>query len=120
MAKWQIDAMLDAGLAYISSNSTAEWVCSGQPANYAGIDAMALASAVPVFEANTDGDVSGRKLPVSGLVDIPVFATDSATHIVLSSADTLLYVTTCTPQELTIGNTVVIPTWDIEIADVTP
>ena len=121
MAKWQIDAMLDAALTYISTNAIELYVCSGQPANYAGIAAVALTgAAIPSYQAPANGDVSGRKLAVDQEADIPVTATGDATHIVLASATVLLYVTTCTPQELTIGNTVVIPTWDIEIADVTP
>jgi hypothetical protein len=32
-------------------------------------------------------------------------------------ASALLYVTTCTSQALTAGNTVTVPAWDIEIAD---
>ena len=120
MAKWQIDAMLDAALDYISTNATQLFVCSGQPADYAGIAAVALTGgATPSFQANTDGDGSGRKLIVDEEADITVTATDDATHVVLASADTLLYVTTCTLQGLTSGNTVTVPTWDIEIADAT-
>jgi len=120
MAKWQIDAMLDAALAYISSNATQLFVCSGQPANYAGIAAVALTGgATPGFQSPANGDASGRKLAVDEEADIPVTASDDATHIALASADTLLYVTTCTSQALTSGNTVTVPTWDIEIADAT-
>lgn len=121
MAKWQIDAMLDAALTYISTNATQLFVCNGQPANYAGIAAMALTGgAVPSFQTPANGDVSGRKLAVDQEPDIPVTATGNATHVALASATVLLYVTTCTLQGLTSGNTVTVPTWDIEIADVTP
>jgi len=118
MAKWQIDAMLDAALTYISTNTTQLFVCNGQPVNYAGIAAVALTGgATPSFQANQDGDVGGRKLAVDEEVDIPVTATGNATHVALASADTLLYVTTCTLQALVSGNTVTVPTWDIEIDD---
>lgn len=118
MAKWQIDAMLDAALAYISSNAVELYVCSGQPANYAGIAAVALTgAAVPSFTGPADGDTSGRKLAVDEEADIPVTATGTATHVVLASGTVLLYVTTTTSQGLTSGNTVTVPTWDIEIAD---
>jgi hypothetical protein len=43
----------------------------------------------------------------------------TATHVALCDATRLLYVTTCTSQALTSGNTVNIPAWDIEIADPT-
>jgi len=118
MAKWQIDAMLDAALTYISTNATQLFVCSGQPANYAGIAAVALTGgAVPSFQVNANGDAGGRKLAVDEEADITVTATGDATHVALASADTLLYVTTCTLQGLTSGNTVTVPTWDIEIDD---
>ena len=118
MAKWQIDAMLDAALDYISGAATQLFVCKGQPANYAGIAAEALTGgATPGFQANQDGDAGGRKLAVDVEADILVTATDDATHVALASADTLLYVTTCTLQTLTSGNTVTVPTWDIEIDD---
>jgi len=48
---------------------------------------------------------------------ITVDSSGSAQHVALCSSDTLLYVTTCTAQQLTQGNTVTIPAWDIEIAD---
>lgn len=118
MAKWQIDAMLDAALDYISSNAVELYVCSAQPANYAGIAAVALTgAAVPSFQANQDGDGGGRKLAVDEEADISVTASDDATHVVLASGSVLLYVTTCTLQALTSGNTVTVPTWDIEIDD---
>ena len=120
MAKWQLDAMLDAALDYISNNATQLFVCKGQPANYAGIAAEALTGgATPSFQANGDGDANGRKLAVDEEADITITATGDAEHIALASADTLLYVTTCTLQNLTSGGTVTVPTWDIEIADAT-
>lgn len=121
MAKWQIDAMLDTALDYISTNAIELYVCSAQPANYAGIAAVALTgAAVPSYQANADGDVSGRKLAVDEEADISITASDDATHVVLASATVLLYVTTCTLQALTSGGTVTVPTWDIELEDVTP
>lgn len=118
MAKFQIDAMLDTALDYISTNAIEIYVCSSQPANYAAIAAAALtAAAVPSYQANQDGDVSGRKLAVDEVTDESITASGTATHIVLASATVLLYVTTCTSQALSSGGTVTIPTWDIEIED---
>jgi len=45
--------------------------------------------------------------------------TGTAGQIAITSSDELMIVTTCTTQALTTGNTVTIPTWDIEIADPT-
>lgn len=66
-----------------------------------------------------DGDTSGRKVTVAAKSAVPVDTTGTATHIALCDATRLLYVTTCTSQGLTSGNTVNIPAWKIEIADPT-
>ncbi len=122
MAKWQIDAMLDAALNYIKNNTTKMFVCSAQPANYAGVAAVALADKTGLsgsdFTGPADGDAGGRKLTVNAQTGITVDANGNAAHIALCSADTLLYVTTATTQTLTAGNTVNTPAWDIEIGDV--
>ncbi len=119
MAKWQIDAMLDAALAYISSNATELYVCSSQPATRAAAITAALAGpATPSFTGPVNGDTSGRKLTVDEEAGMSVIASGDATHIALCSGSALLYVTTCTTQALTSGNTVTVPAWDIEIADV--
>ena len=119
MAKWQIDAMLDAALAYISTNATEMYVCTSQPATRAAaITAKLTTVAIPSFQAPANGDVSGRKLIVDAEPDIPITASGDATHIALCSGTVLLYVTTCTLQTLGSGGTVTVPTWDIEIADV--
>ena len=121
MAKWQLDAVLDAALTYISTNATQIFVCSTQPTTYAEASSTyALTSTeTPGFQANGDGDANGRKLTVDEEADCTITASDDAEHIALCSADALIYVTTCTSQALTSGGTVTIPTWDIEIADAT-
>ena len=118
MAKYQIDAMLDAALAYISSNTTELYVCSSQPTDRAtAISTGLTGAATPSFTGPVNGDTSGRKLTVDQEPDIPITGTGDATHIALCSGTTLLYVTTCTTQALTSGGTVTVPVWDIEIAD---
>lgn len=118
MAKWQIDAMLDAALDYISANGNEMYVCSSQPATRAAaITASLTALAVPSYQANADGDASGRKLAVDEEADIAIDTSGDATHIAICSATVLLYVTTCTTQTLGSGGTVTVPTWDIEIED---
>jgi len=121
MAKYQIDAMLDAALAYISGNATELYVCSSQPATRAAAITAQLAIKSGLTAANftgpANGDVSGRKLTVNTAVDMAITASGSATHVALCSGTTLLYVTTCTAQSLTAGGTVTTPVWDIEIAD---
>lgn len=123
MAKAAPDATIDAMFDYIDQ-CTIMHVCSAEPANYAGIAAVSLADVA--LTADTDftkanGDVSGRKVTVAAKSSVPVDVTGTATHIAIARvADTTLrYVTTCTSQALTSGNTVNIPAWDIEVLDPT-
>jgi hypothetical protein len=62
---------------------------------------------------------SGRKNAVTAKANVPVTATKSAYHIALYAhpGTYLCYVTTCATQALTSGNTVTVPTWNIEIRD---
>ena len=122
MSKFASDAMMDAALDYLAG-STIMHVCSAQPANYAGIAAVSLASVVMTGADFTkaDGDVSGRKVTTAAKNGVTVANSGTASHIVLAKvADTTLRnITTCTAQVLTAGNTVNIPAWDWEIADPT-
>jgi len=125
MAKFTDDSVLDAALAEIAT-ATRLVVCSGQPANFAGIAAVALADVVVTpglgggdFTA-ANGDTSGRKVTVAAQTGVNVDTSGTATHVALDDGSTLLQVTTCTSQALTSGNTVNVPAYDIEFADVTP
>jgi len=123
MAKQAPDATIDSMFDYVDLCNIMH-ICSGEPANYAGIAAVSLASVA--LTPNTDftkanGDTSGRKVTVASKSGVSVTSSGSATHIAiaLSSDTTLRYVTTCTPQALTSGNTVNVPAWKIEVADPT-
>lgn len=122
MAKAVPDVVLDAALDEIAT-ATRLVVCSAEPANYAGIAAVLLASvALTAGDGNGDyvvanGDTSGRKLTVAQQADIAITASGTATHVALDDGVSLQYVTTCTSQALTSGGTVTVPAWDIEIAD---
>lgn len=121
MAKFQIDAMLDAGLAYIPANATEMYVCTSQPATRAAAISTALTGAIaPTFQAASDGVTSGRKIVVDAKTGVAITATGTATHLAVCSGTTLLYVTTITSKALTSGDTLATPAWNIEIADVTP
>lgn len=122
MAKWQIDAMLDAALDYIKNNGTQLTVCNAQPTTYAEANVtfkLAKASGLTTgsYTGPVNGDTSGRKLTVNTAVDMTIDTTGTATHVAIASGTVLLYVTTCTSQALTSGGTVTTPAWDMEIAD---
>jgi hypothetical protein len=67
----------------------------------------------------SDGDTNGRKVRVATKTSVPVDTSGTATHIAICDGTRLLYVTECTSQALTSGNTVNFPVWDVEIADPT-
>lgn len=123
MGKAAPDIVLDAP-ADVIDQSNIMHLCSAEPANYAGIAAVSLADVA--MTVNTDytkanGDTSGRKVTVAAKNGVNVDASGTATHVVLASSGdtTLRYVTTCTSQAVTSGNTVNFPAWDIEFADPT-
>lgn len=123
MAKQAPDPVMDAAFDYIDQCDRM-YVCSAEPANFAGIAAVTLATAT--MTPNTDytkanGDTSGRKVTMAAKNGVSVSASGTATHIALglTTDSTLRYVTLCTSQALTSGNTVNIPAWKIEIADPT-
>lgn len=123
MAKQAPDPVMDAAFDYIDQSNIMH-VCSAEPANYAGIAAVSLASVAVTPDTDftkANGDVSGRKVTVAAKSGVSVTASGTATHIVLarSTDSTLRYATTCTSQALTAGNTVNIPAWKVEIADPT-
>jgi hypothetical protein len=122
MAKWSSDDVLD-GMLDIIALADIMTVCSAQPADRTeAVTTYALADvAMTPGDGNDytigDGDTSGRKVAVAAKSGVPVDTSGTATHVALSDATRLLYVTTCTSQVLTAGNTVDFPTWDVEVAD---
>lgn len=123
MAKQAPDATIDSMFDYIDQCNIMH-VCSGEPANYAGIAAVSLADVALTPDTDftkANGDTSGRKVTVAAKNTVTVDNSGTATHIAIARTNdtTLRYVTTCTSQALTAGNTVNIPAWKIEVADPT-
>ena len=127
MAKSCASAVLDAALQYLEDNVDRISVCEGQPTTYehatstkgtATGKSLAISS-TPTFTGPGAGDGGGssRKTTVDEEAGMTVDASGDADHIALAKSGTtaLLYVTTCTLQTLTAGNTVTAPSWDIEI-----
>lgn len=122
MAKACNDDVLD-GMLDIIALADIMTVCNAQPTTRTeAITTFALADvAMTPGDGNdftiSDGDTSGRKVEVGAKAGVPVDTSGTATHIALCDATRLLYVTTCTSQVLTSGNTVDFPAWDVEVAD---
>lgn len=106
MAKSVPDAILDAMLD--AAEATHFTICSAEPANYAGISAVALTANTPVGTITAaNGDTSGRKNTYAAVSGTSITATGTATHVAFSNnSDTMFFVTTCTSQALTSGGTV--------------
>jgi hypothetical protein len=120
MAKFANDAVMDAALNEIKNNVTLMIACSAQPTTrteavttYALADVAVSSSDITL----ANGDTSGRKGTVAAKTNVTVDTSGTATHVALVDGSRLLYVTTCTSQALTSGNTVNFPAWDIEISD---
>ena len=98
-------------------------VLTGQPANFAGIAALLLASVALTPGAGNgdftiaDGAVNGRRVTIAQQLDIPITNTGDADHVALDDGVDLIYVTTATLQSLTSGGTVTTGSWDVEVAD---
>ncbi|HIP71865.1 MAG TPA: hypothetical protein EYH05_10780 [Anaerolineae bacterium] len=122
MAKSVHNDVIDDGLNVIKNNANLMIACSAEPTTRTeAVTTYALADIAMVAGDFTiaDGDVNGRKLTVAAKSGALVDASGDATHIALVDATRLLFVTTCTPQTLTAGNTVNYPAWDVEISDPT-
>ncbi len=120
MAKSVADAVLD-GASDIVAQSDFQYVCNAEPTTYAEASAtfaLADVAMVPVTDyTKANGDTDGRKVTMAAKAGVNIDATGTATHLALTDGVVLVYVTTCTSQVLTSGNTVDIPVWDIEFAD---
>lgn len=102
-------------------------VCSGQPANFAGIAAVALADVtLTAGSGNGDwtiaaGDAGGesRKVTLAAQAGVTIDSSGTATHISIDDGSTLLWVTTCTSQALVAAGTVDVPAFKHEVGAVT-
>jgi hypothetical protein len=120
MAKSVHDDVLD-GAFDVLDQANGQHACSAEPTTRTeAVTTYQLATAT--MTADTDytkanGDTSGRKVTVAAKSGVNVDSNGTATHVALTDATRLLFVTTCTSQGLTAGNTVNFPAWDDEIAD---
>ena len=118
MAKWANDLMMDAALDYFAG-STAMVACSAQPANFAGVAAVALAdvAVAPGDFTKANGDTSGRKVTVAAKSGVSVATSGTVTHAALLDVTNskLLFVTTTPSTAVAGGGTVDIGSWKDEI-----
>lgn len=124
MPKAAPDATIDSMFDYIDQCDLMT-VCNAEPTTYTeAITTFKLADVALTPDTDftkANGDTNGRKVTIAAKSAVPVDTSGTATHvaIVRTTGTTLRYVTTCTSQALTAGNTINIPAWDIEVADPT-
>ena len=139
MGKNVHDNMLDAALNYLKNNGTRLVVLTSEPTGasaYTNAQTAKDSSGFRLAEATisasdytgpANGDSSGRKIAVNAQSSMSingVASSANATHVSVvkyhassASSQLVLYTTTCTSQNLTGGNKVNTPAWDIEIRD---
>ena len=125
MSKFVPDATIDAMLAVIANAVDRIDICSTQPTTYTeATSTYSLGNvALTLGAGNGDwtlanGDVSGRKLTMAQQTGVSIGTSGSAQHIAgTDGTSTLWFVTTCTSQSVTSGNTATINAFDIEVLD---
>lgn len=126
MGKLVPDAQLDAMLLILIANTDRIDVCADTPTTYANsttggafsLGNVAVTAGVGADWSQAAGDTSGRKVTLAEQTGVSVTDSGTATHIAgTDGTATLYFVTTCTSQVVTAGNTMTINTFDIELAD---
>jgi hypothetical protein len=125
MAKLVPDATIDAMLAVIANAVDRIDICSTQPTTYAeATSTYSLGNVVVTAGVGGgdwtagNGDVSGRKITMAQQTGVSIGSNGTAQHIAgTDGASVLWFVTTCTSQAVTSGNTATINAFDIEVLD---
>lgn len=121
MAKFLNDAVLDAALDHAINNADKIYLFDAYSTDYATINTNKLAEVAVVGGDFTkaNGDTSGRKAIVAAKTGVNVTADGNYNHlaIVKSTTSTILAITDGTTKALNNGDTVDIPTFDIEVGD---
>lgn len=122
MAKYANDDVMDGALGVVAQGNILV-VCNAQPTTRTeAVSTYALADvALTPGDGNGDftianGTPDGRQVTVEAQPSFTVDTSGTATHVAICDGTRLLYVTTCTSQALTAGNTVSTPAWKIRIA----
>ena len=140
MAKNVHDNVLDGALNYIKTNANKLFVLTSEPTGASAYTNMTKDKDPSGFRLADSGAISssaftgpangssGRKLTVSAQSSMSIngiASSANATHVALgktsssASSQFVLYTTTCTSQNLSGGNKVNTPAWDIQINDPT-
>jgi hypothetical protein len=112
--------VIDAGLDKFAT-AVKTTLCSAQPANFAGIAAVALASVTRTAGTGNgsytkaNGDTSGRKLTIAAVSTVTVAVSGTCTYVAYDDGTTLLGVAESEAKALTAGGTVALSSHKLEI-----
>ena len=122
MGKAVHNTVLD-GAFNILDNGDIMTVCNAEPTTRTeAVTTFALADVAMTPGTDytiADAGGGGRQCTVAQKASILVDAAGTATHVAICDATNVLFVTTCTSQALTDGNTVTVPQWVVTIGDPT-
>ncbi len=115
------DAALDGGLSYVLANGNTLHICTAEPANFAAISGVELASHAVAPTGPADATGGGRKVTLPAATGQDVDTTGTATHWALSNGvDTLIAANQlAAPVALDAAGTYTIAAIDVTIADAT-
>jgi len=126
MGKVAPDPTLDALLLEVATANNMR-ITAGEPIDHADavtktLAAVAMVPGVGVDYVIGDGGSGGRALDMTAKPNIPITATGTGDHVVLTddTGTKITYITTATALPLDVGggsNTVTIPTWKITAND---
>jgi hypothetical protein len=100
------DAVMDLNLDKIATGTRVS-ICSGEPANFAGIAAVSLGEVTVGGSdfAKANGDTSGRKLTLGALTGITPSANGTVTYLAIDDGSALLKTVPVTSQAVTTAQT---------------
>lgn len=119
MAGFLADRVYDSGLTILDTEANVLYICSAQPANFAGIAAVLLGTKTSLSIGSPGaGTPDGRKVTVAAFTDGSVSAGGTASHYAIAdTVNSRLLATDAldATQVVTNGNTFSLPAFDIRI-----
>lgn len=124
MAKFLIDAAMDAAFSYVRDRASFIWLTSTLVStwtlasdNFLGSMEMSLGNIT-----QADGSTNGRAMSIGAFASVPVSVAGSILHVAIvtsAGASTVLFLTSSTAKAVTVGDAVNIPAFRDTIADAT-
>ena len=122
MAKFLIDAAMDASFSYVRDRISFMWLCSTVVSTYTLASDNFLGSIeISIGDiTQADGSTNGRAMSVTAQASVPASVAGSILHVVLvtsAGGSVALFLTSSTAKAVTIGDAVNVPAFRDTIAD---